>query len=85
MATINLHAAKTNLSKLIKRVENGEEIILARDGRPVARLAPLRQNAEAQAHGPRGLGLLAGMHSLPDGFFFDPLPEDELNRWNGGA
>ena len=40
METINIHAAKTNLSKLIERVENGEEIIISRAGKPVARLSP---------------------------------------------
>ena len=85
MDTVTLHAAKTNLSKLVKRVENGEEIILARGDKPVARLVPLEtpQNPE-DAVGPRGRGILKGKLDLPDSFFFDPLPEDELVLWEGG-
>jgi len=41
MAQINVHDAKTHLSKLLERVEGGEEIVIARNGTPVARLAPL--------------------------------------------
>jgi prevent-host-death family protein len=42
MATVNIHEAKTHLSKLIQRVELGEEITIARAGRPVARLSPVK-------------------------------------------
>lgn len=42
MPTVNIHQAKTHLSKLIQRVELGEEITIARAGRPVARLAPVK-------------------------------------------
>ena len=83
MDTVTLHAAKTNLSKLVKRVENGEEIILARGDKPVARLVPLAPVTEAKVVGPRGRGLLADMKPIPDGFFFDPLPDDELDLWEG--
>lgn len=44
---VNIHAAKTHLSKLIERMEAGEEVIIARAGRPVARLAPLTAGAPA--------------------------------------
>jgi len=53
--TVNIHDAKTHLSRLVARVEAGEEIVLARGGRPVARLVPLRARTE-----PRQLGLLRG-------------------------
>jgi prevent-host-death family protein len=46
--TVNIHDAKTHLSRLIERVEAGDEIVIARAGRPVARLVPLRR-----ASGPR--------------------------------
>ncbi|MBA2261931.1 MAG: type II toxin-antitoxin system Phd/YefM family antitoxin [Solirubrobacterales bacterium] len=46
MATqVNVHEAKTQLSKLLKRAEAGEEVVIARDGTPVARLAPVEQPA----------------------------------------
>jgi prevent-host-death family protein len=52
---INIHQAKLNLSRLIERVEAGEEIVLARGGRPVARLVPVGVRTQ-----PRKLGLLRG-------------------------
>jgi len=52
---VNIHAAKTHLSRLIERVEAGEEITLARAGRPVAKLVPYVASRE-----PRRLGLLKG-------------------------
>lgn len=55
METVNIHDAKTHLSRLVERVEAGEEIVIARGGRPVARLVPLRTRTE-----PRPLGLLKG-------------------------
>ena len=53
--SVNIHEAKTHLSRLIERVEAGEEITLARAGRPVARLVPVRRALE-----PRKLGLWKG-------------------------
>ena len=52
---VNVHAAKTHLSRLLERVEAGEEITLARAGKPVAKLVPYEARRE-----PRRLGLLAG-------------------------
>jgi prevent-host-death family protein len=52
---VNIHEAKTHLSRLVERVEAGEEITLARAGRPVARLVPYRPRQE-----PRKLGLWKG-------------------------
>lgn len=43
--TVNIHAAKTNLSRLVKRAERGESIIIARDGKPVAQLGPPPKDA----------------------------------------
>jgi prevent-host-death family protein len=48
---VNIHAAKTHLSRLIERVEAGEEITLARAGRPVARLVPFLERREARRPG----------------------------------
>jgi prevent-host-death family protein len=84
MATITLHAAKTNLSKLVKRAEAGEEIIIARGNVPVVRLVPVNAaQAELPATGRFGLGVLKGKLDVPDSFFFDPLPDDELALWDG--
>jgi prevent-host-death family protein len=86
MATVTIHQAKTNLSKLVARAEAGEEIIIARGKKPVAKLAPV--NAEAQPENQkktRGIaGILKGkIAPVPDSVFFDPLPEDELRLWEG--
>lgn len=69
--TLNVHEAKTHLSKLLERVEAGEEVVIARAGRPVARLIPFAQR------GKRTLGLDAGAGFIaPD--FDAPLPDDVL-------
>ena len=77
MATVNVHEAKTNLSRLLKQVEAGEEIIIARNGKAVARLVPVRQRGRRQ---PGAFKCLI----KTDDSFFDPLPEEELKAWEGG-
>ncbi|MDE0068050.1 MAG: type II toxin-antitoxin system prevent-host-death family antitoxin [Acidimicrobiaceae bacterium] len=74
-AIVNVYEAKTHLSKLLERVNNGEEIILARRGKACARLVPL-----APREGQR-IGQLAGLTLGPQ--FFEPLPEEELAAWDG--
>jgi prevent-host-death family protein len=76
--TVNIHDAKTRLSQLVERVEAGEEIVIARAGRPVARLSPLTSR-----RAPRRLGRLNGRFRIPDDFN-DPLPEDVLHAFLGG-
>ena len=78
MTIVTIHKAKTELSKLLKRVEAGEEIIIARGEKQIARIIP----AEAPARKPRGRGAWKGKFTLPDSFF-DPLPADELDAWEG--
>ncbi len=77
MATINLYEAKTNLSQLVERAALGEEIIIAKAGRPLARLGPLAKQAE-----PRPLGLFRGQARMHDDFD-DPLPEALLKAFGG--
>jgi prevent-host-death family protein len=79
--TYTVHAAKTNLSKLIERVEQGEEVVIARGKKPVARLVPIGVPAHIRRR--RAFGVLKGKLKLPDSFFFDPLPEEELKAWEG--
>jgi prevent-host-death family protein len=64
MQTVNIHEAKTHLSRFVDQAAAGEEIIIARAGKPVARLAPLLSAAST----PRTLGLGKGKFSLPEGF-----------------
>ncbi|MFZ1105678.1 MAG: type II toxin-antitoxin system prevent-host-death family antitoxin [Hyphomicrobiaceae bacterium] len=81
MPTYTVHAAKTNLSKLIERVEQGEEVVIARGKKPVARLVPIGLPAHIRRR--RAFSVLKGKLKLPDSFFFDPLPEEELKAWAG--
>ncbi len=71
---INVHQAKTHLSKLLERVRAGEELILAKNGRPYARLVPLEEPKK------RRLGAMKGLGKV-DPAFFEPLPEEELKAW----
>jgi prevent-host-death family protein len=73
---INVHEAKTHFSKLLERAHAGEEIILAKSGKPYARLVPLNARETPR----RQPGKLKGW-DIPDGFF-DPLPEEELRVWD---
>jgi prevent-host-death family protein len=73
--TVTVHVAKTTLSKLIARVEAGEEIVIARDKVPVARLVPIRRLAAR-----RQFGAMRGKARV-DAAFFEPLPDDELKNW----
>jgi prevent-host-death family protein len=69
---VNVHEAKTQLSKLLEAVRRGEEIILAKGGKPYAKLVPVAEENR------RPLGFVS--LAIPDAFF-DPLPEEELRRW----
>lgn len=79
MATVNIHKAKTELSKLIARVEAGEEIIIARYNKPAVRLVKVEKNAK----GPRKPGRWKGKFTIPEGVF-DPLSDEELKDWEDG-
>ncbi len=74
MTIINVHEAKTHFSKLLEQAHAGQEIILAKAGKPYARLMPLAPEPVK-----RQPGRLAGK---VDDAFFDPLPEDELDAWD---
>jgi prevent-host-death family protein len=77
MATklVNVHEAKTHLSRLLDEVAQGQEVILAKAGRPCAKLVPLPVQT-----GKRRLALLSGRL---DDSFFEPLPPEELKLWTG--
>ena len=72
---VNVHEAKTQLSRLLERVEAGEEIIIARAGKPVARLVALTQETPQ-----RKAGRLEGKIRIPDSFF-EPMTDEELAEW----
>lgn len=77
MNPINIHEAKTQLSKLIEAVEAGEEIVIARAGKPVAKLVPYKP-----AKPVRTPGLMKGEFEVPASFF-DPLPDELLDYFEG--
>ncbi len=78
MPIVNVHEAKTNLSRLLAQVEAGEEVVIARNGKPVARLV------RCKPRGKRQPDVLRGLITIDDSFF-DPLPEEELAAWEGNA
>ncbi len=72
VTVLNVHEAKTRLSELLARVEQGEDIVIARAGKPVARLVAVHPSAG------RTFGIIP--LQVPDSFF-EPLPEPELAAW----
>jgi prevent-host-death family protein len=74
---INIHEAKTHLSRIVDEVAAGAEVIIAKAGKPMARLSPL-----AGVRRPKKLGLLKGKIKVPDDFNA-PLPEDLLADFEG--
>lgn len=76
MVTVNVREAKSNLSRLLAQVEAGEDVVIARNGKPVARLVRYRPKCRRQ------FGSMAGQFVVPDSFF-EPLPAEELALWEG--
>jgi prevent-host-death family protein len=77
MKQVNTHEAKTHLSRLLRRVALGEEIIIANRGIPMARLVPFRDKGRH-----RKLGTMRGKFVVPDDFDA-PLPDDLLDLFEG--
>lgn len=75
MKQVNIHDAKTHLSKLIERALQGEEFIIARAGKPVARLTAIEPFERG-----RRFGAMKGKATVDDRFF-EPLPEEEIAAW----
>ncbi len=76
MKTVNVHEAKTHLSRLLTRVARGEEVVIAKAGKPIARLVPIAPRRE------RVLGFDAGRIVIAEDFDA-PLPEDVLAGFEG--
>jgi prevent-host-death family protein len=74
MAEIGVHEAKTHLSRLLRRVAAGEEIVITSSGRPAARLVPVGSD------NPREFGFDRGLVGVPDDFDA-PLPEEVLRTF----
>lgn len=78
MIRLNVQEAKTHLSRYLDRVAEGETVILCRRNVPIAEIRAIRRRAKQ----PRPIGLFKGMIEIPPEFF-DPLPDDELDAWEG--
>jgi prevent-host-death family protein len=75
MTTVNVQDAKTRLSELLKRVEAGESVVIARAGRPIAELRPVAP-----------VDLAFGGFDVQIGDdFFASIPDDDLTAWEGGG
>lgn len=78
MDTVNIYEAKTKLSQLVERAAGGEEIVIAKAGKPMARLVPIERRPPRQ----RKLGLLEGKVRIGDDFN-DPLPDEVMKAFLG--
>jgi len=75
MRLVNVHEAKTHLSRLLEEVAAGGEIVIARAGKPVAKLVSI------DAPGKRKLGILKGKIKINEDTFDDPLPDEVLKSF----
>jgi prevent-host-death family protein len=73
MKTVNIHEAKTNLSRLVERVAKGESVVIARAGKPLVKLVPL---GDAERRAPQRLGFMDGEFTVPDDF--DRMGSEEI-------
>lgn len=77
MPTVNIHAAKTHLSRLVEEAAAGKEIVIAKAGKPLAKLGPLTASGKK-----RKLGLLQSKGTVPADFDAE-LPEEILDAFEG--
>ncbi len=80
MIRLNIHEAKTHLSRYLKRLAAGDTILLCRRNEPVAEIRPLPETLRSS----RPVGLAKGRFSVPDSFF-EPLPPELLHDFEGGG
>jgi len=80
MKQINVHEAKAHLSEILAAVEEGESVVICRRNQPIAELRPLPKKPSQ----PRPIGLAKDEFEIPASFF-DPLPDDLLDLFEGRA
>ncbi|MGZ8135832.1 MAG: type II toxin-antitoxin system Phd/YefM family antitoxin [Methylococcaceae bacterium] len=80
MRTINIHEAKTHLSKLIELAAEGESFIIAKAGRPLVKVVPLNQSERTKA---KRLGFMQGEFQVPDDF--DQMASNEIDQLFNGS
>ena len=76
MRTVNMHEAKTHLSRLVERAANGEPFVIAKAGKPLVKVVPL--DAPAEGKKTRRLGFMKGAFKVPDDF--DTMMADEIEE-----
>lgn len=80
MRTVNIHEAKTLLSRLVERAAKGESFVIAKAGKPLVKVVPLDAPAGARV---RRLGFMAGQIAVPDDF--DRMGSAQIERLFGGG
>jgi prevent-host-death family protein len=80
MDTVNIHEAKTQLSRLVDQAAKGKSFVIAKAGKPMVKVTPLETPTGKQM---RRLGFLAGQFSIPDDF--DEMGSAEIERMFGGG
>ena len=80
MQTVNIHNAKTNLSRLVDQAAKGEPFIIAKAGKPLVKVVPIDQPDTAQV---RRVGFMSGRFSVPDDF--DRMGGDEIEQLFGAS
>jgi prevent-host-death family protein len=80
VTTVNMHEAKTQLSRLVEQAEHGNAVIIARAGKPVAKLVALHAVDDVP---PRRIGFLAGAIKVPSAEVFNEMGRDEIARMFG--
>ena len=80
MKTVNIHEAKTQLSKLVEQASKGESFVIAKAGKPIVKVMPLNTPIGTEV---RRLGFMAGHISVPDDF--DRMGQEEIEALFGGG
>lgn len=75
METVNIHEAKTHLSRLVEKAAKGEAFIIAKAGRPMVKVVPLQAEERPK---PQRLGFMKGEFKVPDDF--DTMMQDDIQR-----
>jgi prevent-host-death family protein len=79
--TVNMHEAKTNLSRLVEKAVQGESVVIAKAGKPMVRIVAIDAQAPAKK---KRIGFLAGQVTVPDAQTFNDLGRDEIAAMFGG-
>lgn len=78
---VNIHEAKTHLSRLVEKAMRGETVVIARAGTPVVRMVPIDAPVVVQR---KRLGFLSSIYSVPDAQTFNALGQQEIEAMFGG-